>query len=177
MATKKDETASFVVRFTQKIFNSEDGTPDVQWRGHIRHIQGGEEKRFSDFDDVNTFIQAKLADLTTQAVEDKTPEEQKGIIAKSFDFWRQMAKDTPKIVLDTIKDPKKQVENIQSQISQVGENITQRFEEGIGQIPDIDAFRAASRSDYKNIIEKLTALTVEMERLNEKVDNLTKKSN
>ena len=50
MSPKKDETASFMLRFTQKIFNSESGEPQVQWRGNIRHVQGGEEKRFSDFD-------------------------------------------------------------------------------------------------------------------------------
>ena len=44
MATKKDETASFVLRFTQKIFQNEEGEPQIQWRGNMRHVQTGDEK-------------------------------------------------------------------------------------------------------------------------------------
>ena len=71
MASKKDETASFVLRFTQKIFQNEEGESQVQWRGNIRHVQGGDEERFSEFDEVVKFIQDKLADLTIYAMEDK----------------------------------------------------------------------------------------------------------
>ena len=78
MATKKDETASFVLRFTQKIFQNEEGEPQIQWRGNMRHVQTGDEKNFSKFDEVVTFIQSSLTDLTVQATEHKSPEEQKG---------------------------------------------------------------------------------------------------
>ena len=104
MASKKDETASFVIRFTQKIFENKKGEPEVQWRGNVRHVQGGDEIRFSKFEDVTTFVQNKLAELTVQALEDKTPEEQKGILSKSFDLWKKMAFEAPKKVIDTIKD-------------------------------------------------------------------------
>ena len=65
------ETASFVIRFTQKIYQNDKGESDVQWRGNIRHVQGGDEKNFSQFNDVVTFLQEKLADLTIIAMEDK----------------------------------------------------------------------------------------------------------
>ena len=55
MATKKEETASFVLRFNQKVFQTDDGESQVQWRGNIRHVQGGDEKRFSEFDEVVQF--------------------------------------------------------------------------------------------------------------------------
>ena len=175
MATKKEETASFVLRFTQKIFQSEAGEPQVQWRGNIRHVQGGDEKRFSEFDDVVGFIQGKLADLTIQAMEDKSPEEQKGILSKSFDLWKKMALDTPKMVLDTIKDPKKQIAQVQSQITQVSDNITQKIEERIGQKLEIDEWRTTSKSDYKNLVNLLQDLTTTVNQLNQKVDALSKK--
>ena len=73
MPTKKEETASFVLRFTQKIFQNEKEESEVQWRGNIRHVQGGEEKRFSEFKEVVDFIQEKLADLTILAMEEKSP--------------------------------------------------------------------------------------------------------
>jgi hypothetical protein len=110
MSTKKDETASFMLRFTQKIFENEQDEPQVQWRGNIRHVQGGDEKRFSEFDDAVNFIQEKLAEMTIQQMEDKSPEEQKGILSKSFDLWKKMTLNAPKMVMETIKDPKRGVE-------------------------------------------------------------------
>ena len=171
MSIKKEETASFMLRFTQKIFQNESGEPEVQWRGNIRHVQGGDEKRFSEFDEVVAFIQSKLADLTIQAMEDKTPEEQKGILSKSFDLWKKMATEAPKIVRETIKDPKKQVahlqDQIQGQIHQVKDEISQKLE--------VDSWLTASKGDFKLIMQKLEQLSGEISNLNKKVDSLSKK--
>ena len=175
MAAKKDETASFVLRFTQKIYNSDSGEPQVQWRGNVRHVQGGDEIRFSEFEEVSKFIQAKLADLTIQQMEDKTPEEQKGILSKSFDLWKKMALDAPKMVMETIKDPKKQVAQIQDQINQMGEVVTNKIEERIGQKLEIDEWRAASKNDYAQIMEQMEQMTKAMASLTKKVDKLSKK--
>ena len=172
MAVKKEETASFMLRFTQKIFENDHGEPQIQWRGNIRHIQGGDEKRFSEFDEVVSFIQSKMADLTIQAMEHKSPEEQKGILSKSFDLWKKMAFEGPKMVVETIKDPKKQVahfqDQIQDQIHQVKDEISQKLE--------IDSWLRASKADYSQIMEKLNQLTDEMSALNKKVDKLSKKT-
>ena len=179
MATKKDETASFVLRFTQKIFQNEQGEPQIQWRGNMRHVQTGEEKNFSKFDDVVQFIQHTLTDLTVQATEHKTPEEQKGILSKSFDLWKRMAIDTPKLVLDSIKDPKKQAhiiqEQIQEQIHQVGDALNQKFED-VREKLEVDEWRSSSKSDYKNIMKMLELMAGEISALNQKVDKLSKKS-
>ncbi|MCR9289994.1 MAG: hypothetical protein NXI23_21695 [Bacteroidetes bacterium] len=174
MAAKKDETASFVLRFTQKIFENTDGGPEVQWRGHIRHVQSDEDKRFSEFEDVAKFIQTKLADLTIQAMEDKSPEEQKGILSKSFDLWKKMAFDAPRMVIDTLKDPKKQVAQIQSQINQVQDAIGHKIEEKIGQKLEIDEWRTASKSDYHHLVEMMSKMSKTLEDLNEKVEGLSK---
>ncbi len=165
MSQKIDETASFVLRFTQKIFEDEQGESQVQWRGNIRHVQGGEEKRFSEFDDVVEFIQTKLADLTIQAMKDKSPEEQKGILSKSYDLWKRMAAAYPKIVMDTIKDPKKQVSQIREQITHVGETIGQKLE--------IDTWRTSTKSDFKEIMNTLEQLTENLAVLNKKVDEIS----
>jgi polyhydroxyalkanoate synthesis regulator phasin len=170
MATKKEETASFMLRFTQKIFESEKGEPQIQWRGNIRHVQGGDEKRFSEFDDVVAFIQSKLQDLTIQAMEDKTPEEQKGILSKSFDLWKKMATEAPKLVMDTIKDPKKQVAHIQGQI----QDQISHVKEEIGHKLDLDSWLNSTKSDSRHIMEKLEALSKEVAALNKKVDKLKK---
>lgn len=167
---KKEETASFMLRFTQKIYQNEKGDAEVQWRGNIRHVQGGDEKRFSEFDDVVSFIQSKLQDLTIQAMEDKSPEEQKGILEKSFDLWKKMATEAPKMVMETIKDPKKQVAQIQDQI----QDQISHVKEEIGQKLDIDSWMRSSKADYKEIMQKLETLSNELSNLNEKVENLSK---
>jgi uncharacterized protein (DUF885 family) len=172
MAIKKDEIASFVMRFTQKIYQVEDGNDHhVQWRGNIRHVQSGDEKRFVAYEDAAGFVKEKLATMTMQAVEDKTPEEQKGILSKSFDLWKKVATTTPKLVLESIKDPKKQVaqiqEQLQEQLNQAGEAIGQKLE--------IDDWRSSSKNDYKNIVKILEQLAAEVTTLTQKVDALSKK--
>ncbi len=170
MSTKKDETASFVLRFTQKIFHT-DGEPQVQWRGNIRHVQGGDEKRFSEFEDVVQFIQGKLTDLTLQAMDDKSPEEQKGILAKSFDLWKKVATSAPKVVMETIKDPKKQVAQIQDQIQDQLSHLKDEFGEKI----DLDSWIASSKSDNKALMDMMEKMSEKIAALNEKVDKLSKK--
>lgn len=171
MATKKDDTASFVLRFTQKIYQAEDGEDHVQWRGNIRHVQSGDEKRFSAYEDAATFVKEKLSEMTMQAVEDKSPEEQKGILSKSFDLWKKVATATPKLVLESIKDPKKQIAHIQEQIQ---EQIHQAGD-AIGQNLEIDEWRMTSKSDYKNIVKMLENMSNEIVNLNKKIDALSKK--
>ena len=175
MATKKDETASFVLRFTQKVFNNDQGEPQVQWRGNIRHVQGGEEKRFSEFDDVVLFIQGKLTDLTITAMEDKSPEEQKGILAKSFDLWKRMAVAGPRMVIETIKDPKAGVEHFQEQVSQAVQEQVEQVEDFVSNKIDPDAWKPASKLDVKNLITAIAKLSGEVSRLNEKVESKGKK--
>jgi hypothetical protein len=182
MATKKDETASFVLRFTQKIYQNEQNEPQIQWRGNMRHVQSGDEKNFSKFDEVIQFIQSNLTDLTVQAVENKTPEEQKGILSKSFDLWKRMTIETPKLVLDTLKDPKKQAHHIQEQIQeqiqermhQVGDAFNQKLED-VKEKLEVDEWRSSSKSDYRNIMKMLEQMSGEIQSLNDKVEKLSKK--
>lgn len=173
---KKEETASFVLRFTQKIYKNEHGEPQVQWRGHIRHVQGDDEKRFSEFDDAVRFVQQKLEDLTLHAVEGQSPEEQKGILAKSLELWKKMAAETPKLVRESIKDPKKQVAHLQEQMHQVSDAINQKIEDTLGQKLEIDEWRAASKADYKNLLDLMEVMAGEIRTLSQKVDTLSKKS-
>ncbi len=169
MPAKKDETASFVLRFTQKIFQNEQQESEVQWRGNIRHVQGGEEKRFSEFKEVVNFIQEKLADLTIQAMGEKSPEEQKGILATSFELWKRMSTTYPKMVLDTIKDPKAGVEQIQDEVNQqikgVKDTISARL--------DPDAWKPATKNDLQEVLQMMEKLSKEIKALNKKVDKLS----
>lgn len=166
MATKKDETASFVLRFTQKVFKNEAGEPQVQWRGNIRHVQGGEEKRFSEFESAVKFMQAKLADLTISAMEDKSPEEQKGILAKSFDLWKRMATEGPKMVMETLKDPKAGVEHLREEVTQAVQEQREQVEDFVSSRLDPDAWKPATKADLRTLMQSITKLSNEVASLN-----------
>ena len=161
-----EETTSFVLRFNQKVFTDEQGESQVQWRSHIRHVQTGKEQRFSDFSKALEFIQNQLAELTLKGVEDKPVEEQKGILEKSFNLWKKMAVDYPKKMLETIKDPKLQVEQIQNQVSQVGEAISQSVES------EIKKWQGASKADVTELLEVVHQLADDMKELKRKVDKI-----
>ncbi|MGB1308154.1 MAG: hypothetical protein ACPG6B_04540 [Oceanihabitans sp.] len=165
MAKKADQTASFMVRFNQIIFEDE-GESKVQWRGKVSHVQGGEDESFTNFNDAVSFIQERLADLTVEATKHKTPEQQDSLLKKSFSLWKTMAKEGPKVIMETIKDPRKQVANLQDQISYLGEDIKEKVH--------IDQWRNASRSDFNSIKDSLSDLVTEIKMLNQKVDALSK---
>lgn len=165
MSKKADQTASFMVRLNQIIFE-EDGESKVQWRGKVSHVQGGEHQSFSDFNDAVKFIQERLADLTIEATKDKSPELQDSLLKKSFSLWKTVTKEGPKVIMETIKDPRKQVSNLQDQISHLGEDLMDKVH--------IDEWRNASRSDFNSIKEAISALTDEIKNLHEKVDAISK---
>ena len=165
MTKKVDQTASFMVRFNQIIFE-ENGESKVQWRGKVSHVQGGEDKSFSDFNDAVKFIQQKLAELTLEATKHKSPEQQDSLLKKSFSLWKTMAKEGPKVIMETIKDPRKQVANLQDQITYLGEDLMDK-------VP-LDQWRSASRSDFNSIKESISELADEVKKLNVKVDAISK---
>lgn len=164
--SNQKETTSFVIRFTQKLYQDDQDETQIQWRGNIKHVQGGEEKRFSDFAKAMEFIQTKLADLTLESLEDKPTEEQKGILSKSFDLWKRVALDAPKLVIQTIKDPMAQVEQIQNQVKEV---IDQNIE------PEINQWRSASKTDFRELMAAINNIAGEVKDLKKKVDQLSDK--
>jgi len=170
MAKKADQTASFMVRFNQKIFD-EEGESKVQWRGKISHVQGGDEQSFSDFNDALSFMQTKLAELTKEATKDKTKAQQEGILKKSLYMWKTIAQVGPKVIMDTLKDPKKQLSQIQDQIQGQISNLGDQ----IGEKVQIDQWRTASRSDFKKVRKSISELADQIRKLNTKIDSLSKK--
>jgi len=163
MSKKAAQTASFMVRFTQKIYD-ENGESKVQWRGNVSHVQGDEDLNFTDFNDAVGFIQEHLANLTREATNDRTTEEQENILTKSFSLFKSVAATGPKILKETLKDPRKQVANIQDQISGYGEELLEK-------VP-LDQWRNASKSDFKEMQEALDKLTRSVSDLSKKVDTL-----
>ena len=173
MASKQHETASFVVRFTQKIFEDNEGKSQVQWRGNIRHVQGGDEKRFSEFTDVVDFIQEKLTSLAVEGLDEKSPEERKSLLSKSFELWKQVAIDQPKKIIETIKDPKKQLSEFQDRVQLINENINSKLNELKDYKVELSDLRSASKTDFKTIMDRLDSLASNLDQISRKVDSLT----
>ena len=163
MTKKAAQTASFMVRFNQKIYEDK-GESKVQWRGKVSHVQGGEDMSFSDFNEAVNFIQERLAELTMEATKDKTNEEQEGILHKSFSLFKSVAATGNKVLMDTLKDPKKQVAQLQDQLTGLGEDMWEK-------VP-IDQWRNASKSDFQDIKKSIRALTKAVAVINKKVDAL-----
>lgn len=57
------DVASFVLRFKQHIRPDSAGVPQVEWRGHIRHVQHDGEKCFTELHEAIEFIQTVLAGI------------------------------------------------------------------------------------------------------------------
>lgn len=163
---KKTDTASFIVRFHQNIYE-ENGESKVQWRGKITHVQGDDKQRFSDFNDALIFMQQKLAELTEEATKHQSKEEQESILGKSLNIWHTIKEIGPKVIKDAIKNPKKQIFQIQEQISSIGEDLVEKVQ--------IDQWRSASKSDFKDIKDAISILALELKSLNAKVEILSKK--
>ena len=170
MTKKQEQTASFMVRFNQRIFE-ENGEPKVQWRGKISHVQDGDEQRFSDFNDALIFMQNKLAELTEEATKHQTTEEQESILDKSLSMWKTIKNVGPKVLRDTLKDPKKQFthlqDEIQEKISTIGEEISEKVH--------INEWRNASKTDFNKIQNQIASLSSEIKNLSTKIDSLKKK--
>lgn len=171
MKKKQTQTASFMVRFHQQIFE-ENGESKIQWRGKISHVQDGEEKRFSDFKDALSFMQHKLARLTEEATKHETSEKQEGIIDKSLSMWKTIKDVGPKVLRDTLKDPKKQFthlqDEIQYKINTFGEEISEKVQ--------INEWKNASRADFNKIQNHIESLSSEIKKLSTKMDAIQKKS-
>ncbi|MDP5092741.1 MAG: hypothetical protein NWQ17_05495 [Polaribacter sp.] len=169
MTKKQEQTASFMVRFHQQIFE-ENGESKIQWRGKIVHVQDGEEKRFSDFKDALTFMQQKLNTLTEEATKHQTSEEQENILQKSLSMWKTIKDVGPKVLRDTLKDPKKQFHNLQDQlqdqITTIGEEISEKVQ--------IDQWKNASKSDFNKMQHQIEELASEIKKLSNKIDKQKK---
>lgn len=169
MNKKQEQTASFMVRFHQQIFD-ENGEQKIQWKGKISHIQDGDEKRFSDFKDALNFMQQKLATLTEEATKNAPQEEQENILQKSLSMWKTIKDVGPKMLKDTLKDPKKQFHNLQDQlqdqITNIGEEISEKVQ--------IDQWKNASKSDFHKMQHQIETLADEIKKLSKKIDNQKK---
>ncbi len=82
--------ASFVLRFTEEVWQDGEGEPHVAWRGHIRHVQGGEEVRFTEAAQAIAFIHSSLVNLTLGCAPETSEEGQAKVLEASSKLWGRL---------------------------------------------------------------------------------------
>lgn len=161
MIKTQNNIASFVLRFTQEVWRDAQGEPHVQWRGHIRHVQGDEEDRFTDFAEAVTFIQRYLAQLTLEALSGGQNISQEKVLGESFKVLEQFTSSYADMMLGAIEQTVKQSQTFKEQI----DHATERA---------LKAWQISVPSDQKQLVEVLTSLQAQLQTLTEKVERLEK---
>ncbi|MCB0129542.1 MAG: hypothetical protein KDD78_01780 [Caldilineaceae bacterium] len=113
---KQHNVASFLLRFTQDLWQDAEDDSHVRWRGHIRHVQGDKESRFTDFAQAVAFIQQNLSQLTMDTLSGEKNMSQEKIFAESFKLWEQFATSYTDIMQSAMEQTLKQSELINKQV-------------------------------------------------------------
>lgn len=156
---KPHNIASFVLRFTQELWQDTGGEPHVRWRGHIRHVQGTAEERFTDFADAVTFMQRYLTQLTIDTLSGTEELTQEKIFAESFKMWEQFASSYAKMMSQAMEQSVRQSETFREQIDEAGKRV-------------MDAWRIPFQADQHTLAETVDHLQAQIEALAKKVETL-----
>jgi len=154
--------ASFVVRFTQEIWEDAPGEPRVEWRGKIRHVQSNAETRFTALSDALGFMQQHLAQLTMDSIPGGTSKmEQDKVMRESFKLWEQFASTYSNMMFDAMERTINQSEALKTQMDESVEKALKAWQLPVG-------------SDQKQVVEALNQLQAQVKALSDKVDRLEK---
>jgi hypothetical protein len=153
--------ASFVVRFAQERWRDALGEPHLQWRGHIRHVQGDDETSFTDAVEVITFIQKHLADLTLQALPGGNKMEQDKMLRESFKLWEQFASTYNSMMFEAMEKAIQQSDTLKKQMDEAVER-------------SLKTWKVPASGTSGDVVAALNKLSEQIEALNAKVDRLEK---
>ncbi len=160
--SKPHNIASFVLRFTQELWQDTQGEPHVRWRGHIRHVQGDEENRFTDFAEAVTFIQQYLTELTMDTLGGEDGMNQEKVFEESFKFWDQFSASYAKMMANAMEQSVRQSQVFQDQVEETREKM-------------LSAWQFPFQPNQNELLKMLNKMQTQMEDLANKVDELEKK--
>lgn len=161
--TKAHNIASFVLRFTQELWQDANGEPHVRWRGHIRHVQGQNEGRFTDFAEAVAFMQHHLTELTAETLSDGSngADQEERVFRESFKLWEQFASSYTDLMSKAIEQSIKQSEVFKEQVDEVK---TQALKPWF--------FYGQSNQKQTEILDALEDLQAQIQTLTERVSDL-----
>lgn len=154
--------ASFVLRFTQELWQGKNGEPQIQWRGHIRHVQGQEEDRFTDFSEAVTFMQRNLANLTMNTASRKNMN-QEDVLRESFKFWEDFSTVYSSMMFEAMEQSLKQSETVKQRVHDAVEQTLQAWQV---------APKMEEQPYQTQMMLMLQKLHNQVETLSQKVDDL-----
>ncbi|MBI1882551.1 MAG: hypothetical protein HYR94_30625 [Chloroflexi bacterium] len=161
MLKVQNSIASFVLRFTQELWRDDNGEPHVQWRGHIRHVQGDEEDRFTDFAEAVSFIQRYLTQLTLEALAGGQSMSQEKVLRESFKVWEQFASSYADLMFEAMQRTVKQSEAFRDQLDQATERA-------------LKVWHLPTQPNQGQLVEEIRLLQAQVQALTTKVENLEK---
>lgn len=159
MQTQRD-VASFMLRFTQDMWRSATGEPNLQWRGTIRHVQGEEEASFTDFAEAVRFIQRHLTQLTLDALPGSTEKEQDQALRHGLRLWEEFTASYTNMVFEAIEHTLDQ-----------SEAFRRRMNQAIRATLGSEA-PAPARADADDLSASLSELNARLQELSAKVEKL-----
>ncbi len=168
------DIASFVLRFTQDLWRDDGGDPRVEWRGHIRRVQDGEELRFTDIAEAMNFIQNSLMQVTANAVPKEDQPYREKAMRESLKMWEKFAESYTSIFVNAVEKSVQQSEVFQKQMTEVMKpwwlmGMPGQSSEKRGQA---EATEERSHGTDAQILQTLAALQAQIKELNDKVDRL-----
>ena len=168
-----------MLRFTQERWRDARGEPRVRWRGHIRHVQGDRQLRFTEFADAVAFMQRQLAELTAGAVaEDSEPERRKAMV-DSFRLWERFATGYTDMMMEAMEATARRSGDYQRQ---VGDAVARTLDalnplsgasrEGGGKRGERPTGTGAEGGAPEGLRRSVELLRQEIRTLSEKIDRL-----
>ncbi len=153
--------ASFVVRFAQERWRDEQGEPHLQWRGHIRHVQGDEETSFTDAAKAIAFMQQHLTELTLNALPGGTKMEQEKMMRESFKLWEQFATTYNSMMFEAMEKALQQSDVLKKQMDEAVERSAK-------------GWKFPAPGNQAEVLTALSKLGKQVEALTDKVEQLEK---
>lgn len=168
------DTASFVLRFTQDLWQDQKGEPRIEWRGRVQRVQDGEEIRFTDLSDAMNFIQESLLKVTMNAVPKEDKMYQDKAMRESLKIWEKLAENYTNLMVEALQRTMKQSESFQRQLNDAVEQAMRPWWL-MGFTPPID--RKSKESEVNTatqdqLQQTLAALQAQIETLSAKVSTL-----
>jgi hypothetical protein len=157
--TKTHNVASFLLRFTQELWQDTQGEPHVRWRGHIRHVQGDEEERFTDFTEAVTFIQRYLTALTVDSLAGDESVSQEKVFRESLKLWEQFASSYSNMMVQAMEQTVKQSETIKEHMDEATKQT-------------LNVWQLSGQPDQERVLEALNILQVQVQSLADRVGTL-----
>ncbi|GAB4447049.1 MAG: hypothetical protein Kow0031_29620 [Anaerolineae bacterium] len=156
---KPHNIVSFVLRFTQELWSDPQGEPHIRWRGHIRHVQGTDEERFTDFAEAVTFMQRYLTALTKETLAGVNNASQEKVFAESVKLWNQLATGYAEMMTQAMEQSMKQSETIREQLDEAGKKV-------------FDAWQIPYPSGQDELLKAIKQLNREIATLSKRVESL-----